>query len=72
MLLSQPKGDEDKPERHELEQGDFAFVPAWTEHQAVNDSEVDLHLVLIRSGGKPVEVNLTDWGGSEVKGALNE
>jgi uncharacterized RmlC-like cupin family protein len=67
LLLSQPKGDEEEPERHELGPGDFAFIPAWTEHQAVNESEVDFHLVLIRSGGKPVEVNLTDWGGPESK-----
>jgi uncharacterized RmlC-like cupin family protein len=67
-LLSQPKGDEEQPERHELGPGDFAFVPAWTEHQAVNESEAeDLHLVVIQSGGQPVEVNLTDWGGDEVK-----
>lgn len=66
MLLSQPTGDED-PERHPLAQGDFAFVPPWTEHQLVNESEVDFHLVLIRSGGKPVEVALTAWGGNELK-----
>ncbi|KAK4149943.1 hypothetical protein C8A00DRAFT_18449 [Chaetomidium leptoderma] len=69
-LLSQPKGNEEEPERHELGPGDFAFVPAWTEHQFVNESDdVDLHLVIIRSGGQPVEVNLTDWGGPEVKTA---
>ncbi|KAL2255476.1 hypothetical protein VTK26DRAFT_3270 [Humicola hyalothermophila] len=66
VLLSQPKGDDD-PERHPLEQGDFAFVPSWTEHQLVNDSDVDFHLVIIRSGGKPIEVALKDWGGNEVK-----
>ncbi|UKZ75792.1 hypothetical protein TrVFT333_003486 [Trichoderma virens FT-333] len=27
---------------HELQPGDFAFVPAWTEHQARNDSDQDL------------------------------
>ena len=67
MLLSQPKGDEEEPERHELGPGDFAFVPAWTEHQAVNESDTDFHLVVIRSGGSPVEVHLTDWGGPQVK-----
>ena len=71
LLLSQPKGNEEEPERHELGPGDFAFIPAWTEHQAVNESEVDFHLVLIRSGGKPVEVNLTDWGGPEAKVATS-
>jgi uncharacterized RmlC-like cupin family protein len=67
-LLSQPKGDDEEPVRHELGPGDFAFIPAWTENQAVNESEAeDLHLVVIQSGSHPVEVNLTDWGGSEVK-----
>jgi oxalate decarboxylase/phosphoglucose isomerase-like protein (cupin superfamily) len=66
-LLSQPKGDDEEPERHELGPGDFAFIPAWTEHQAVNESDSDFHLVIIRSGGSPVEVDLTGWGGSQVK-----
>ena len=67
VILSQPQGDNDEPERHELGPGDFAFIPAWTEHQAVNHSDTDFHLVITRSGGQPVEVNLTDWGGAEVK-----
>ncbi|KAL2138170.1 hypothetical protein VTI28DRAFT_7358 [Corynascus sepedonium] len=71
-ILSQPKGDDDEPERHELEPGDFAFIPAWTEHQAVNNSEVDWHLVIIRSGGRPIEVNLTGWGGAESKEAAKQ
>jgi hypothetical protein len=34
----------------------------------VNESESeDFHLVVIQSGSHPVEVNLTDWGGAEVK-----
>ncbi|GAB1317764.1 Cupin type-2 domain-containing protein [Madurella fahalii] len=68
VLLSHPRDEGDVPERYELAPGDFAFIPAWTEHQAVNESEDDFHLVVIRSGGQPVEVNLTDWGGSEAKG----
>jgi uncharacterized RmlC-like cupin family protein len=53
--------------RHPLSQGDFAFIPAWTEHQAVNESDhVDLVWVVVRSGPHPVEVSLTDWGGSQV------
>ncbi|KAK3292896.1 RmlC-like cupin domain-containing protein [Chaetomium fimeti] len=66
-LLSQPKGDDEEPERHELGPGDFAFIPAWTEHQAVNNSETDFHLVIIRTGGRPVEVDLTGWGGPQVE-----
>lgn len=37
------------------------------EHQFQNTSDqADLHLVIIRSGGAPVEVSLTDWGGSRL------
>ncbi|KAK4237540.1 hypothetical protein C8A03DRAFT_15930 [Achaetomium macrosporum] len=67
VLLSQPEGDDEEPKRHELGSGDFAFIPAWTEHQVVNESGVDFHLVVIRSGGQPVEVNLTDWGGPQTR-----
>ncbi|KAK4141326.1 uncharacterized protein C8A04DRAFT_14169 [Dichotomopilus funicola] len=66
-LLSQPRGDKEEPERHELGPGDFAFVPAWTEHQISNDSTVDFHLVIVRNGGSPVEVHLTGWGGPEAR-----
>jgi len=66
VLLSSPKDDEDEdneePERHAIEKGDFAFIPAWTEHQVVNESdEEDLHWVITRSGPQPVEVNLKGW-----------
>ncbi|KAK3896544.1 hypothetical protein C8A05DRAFT_20496, partial [Staphylotrichum tortipilum] len=55
LLLSQPTGTSDDPEPHPLATGDFAFVPAWTEHRFVNGSDVeDLHLVVIRSGPSPV------------------
>lgn len=60
-----------EPIQHPLSQGDFAFIPAWTEHQARNDSPTETVIwVVIRSGGSPVEVNLTDWGGetAEEKG----
>lgn len=56
------------PKRHELTKGDFAFIPAWTEHQALNQSEEeDLMWVVIRTGPSPVEVNLTEWEGPEAK-----
>ncbi|KAK0649015.1 RmlC-like cupin domain-containing protein [Cercophora newfieldiana] len=71
VLLSSPKDEDEedeKPERHPIEKGDFAFIPAWTEHQVVNESdEEDLHWVITRSGPQPVEVNLVDWGGDEAK-----
>ncbi|RFU79289.1 cupin, -type [Trichoderma arundinaceum] len=52
---------------HELQPGDFAFVPAWTEHQARNDTDQDLVWVITQSGPRPVGAILTDWGGQEVK-----
>ncbi|KAK4197412.1 hypothetical protein QBC40DRAFT_105981 [Triangularia verruculosa] len=70
-LLSQPKDEDERhPERQLIEKGDFAYIPAWLEHQAVNESDVeDLMLVVVRSGATPVEVNLKTWGGSELKSA---
>ncbi|KAK1830134.1 RmlC-like cupin domain-containing protein [Podospora conica] len=57
----------EKPERHVLSQGDFAVIPAWTEHQIVNESDTaELHWIVTRSGPSPVEVNLTGWGGPEL------
>ncbi|KAK1752982.1 RmlC-like cupin domain-containing protein [Echria macrotheca] len=59
--------EEEKPERQIIEKGDFAFIPAWREHQVLNESkDQDLHWVVIRSGPAPVEVDLLHWGG-EVK-----
>ena len=68
LLLTSPKDDESEAERHELSRGDFAFIPAWTEVQAVNEAaEEDLVWVVIRNGPRPVEVSLTDWGGPEAR-----
>ncbi|TQV97017.1 hypothetical protein V2A60_000332 [Cordyceps javanica] len=57
---------EEELRRHPLTAGDFAFVPAWTEHQIRNDTDVDLVMVVIQSGSRPVGAILTDWGGDEV------
>ena len=51
--------------RYELSPGDFAFVPAWTEHQVLNESDQEVVWIVIRSGPYPTVVNLTEWGGSE-------
>jgi uncharacterized RmlC-like cupin family protein len=68
VLLTGPNNGDVEPKRHELAKGDFAFIPAWTEHQALNESEhEDLMWVVIRTGGSPVEVNLTSWEGPEAK-----
>ncbi|KAH6609021.1 cupin [Trichoderma cornu-damae] len=52
---------------HDLQPGDFAFVPAWTEHQARNDMDQDLVWVVVQSGPRPVGAILADWGSKEVK-----
>lgn len=71
-LLTGPDDEQSEPKRHQLGKGDFVFVPAWTEHQALNESEdEDLVWVVIRSGPQPVEVSLTDWGGPEAKVEVN-
>ena len=69
VLLSTPKElDEEgkeKPERHYVDKGDFAFIPAWTEHQFLNESDKDLVWVVTRSGLLPAEVSLTGWAGGK-------
>jgi uncharacterized RmlC-like cupin family protein len=57
-----------EPKRYVLAKGDFAFIPAWTEHQALNESEEDdLMWIVIRTGPSPVQVDLTEWEGPEAK-----
>lgn len=53
--------------KHELLPGDFALIPAWTEHQEVNEGEEEVVWIITRSGGVPEVVNLEEWGGKEVK-----
>ncbi|KAI1209307.1 RmlC-like cupin [Annulohypoxylon truncatum] len=60
-------GADEEPKRHELSPGDFAFVPPWTEHQEINETDENVVWVLIRSGPEPVVVYLTGWGGDEAK-----
>ncbi|KAJ6781047.1 hypothetical protein PWT90_07232 [Aphanocladium album] len=57
---------EEELRRHQLTPGDFAFVPAWTEHQIENNTDSDLVMVVMQSGPRPVGAILTDWGGDEV------
>jgi uncharacterized RmlC-like cupin family protein len=49
-----------------LSPGDFALIPAWTEHQEVNNSDEDVVWIISRSGSTPVVVNLSGWGGKTV------
>ncbi|KAJ2971187.1 hypothetical protein NQ176_g7820 [Zarea fungicola] len=60
------EGFEEEPRLHTLTAGDFAFVPAWTEHQMENNTDADLVMVVIQSGSRPVGAILSDWGGDEV------
>jgi len=48
--------------RQELSPGDFALIPAWTEHQEVNGGEEEVTWIITRSGSEPVVVNLKGWG----------
>ncbi|KAK2596835.1 hypothetical protein N8I77_012726 [Diaporthe amygdali] len=63
-----PTREEEQPQRHELSPGDFVFIPAWTEHQVVNEAEEgDIVWVLIQSGGERVQVDLDGWGGERIQ-----
>ncbi|KAF7519233.1 hypothetical protein G7054_g13147 [Neopestalotiopsis clavispora] len=53
--------------RTPLEPGDFCLIPAWMEHQEVNDGDEKLVLCVVRSGRTPAVVNLTGWGGEDAK-----
>lgn len=60
---------EETPQRHVLNRGDFAVVPAWTEYQVRNESPSggeDVQWLVVQSGSRPVGANLTDWGGAEI------
>ncbi|KAI0452424.1 RmlC-like cupin domain-containing protein [Xylaria acuta] len=52
--------------RVELEPGDYALIPAFMEHQEVNDGDEDVVWTIVRSGRVPEVVNLTGWGGEPV------
>ncbi|KPM44587.1 hypothetical protein AK830_g1910 [Neonectria ditissima] len=52
--------------KHPLSPGDFAFIPAWTEHQVKNESDQDLVWLIIQSGRSPISADLADWGGDMV------
>ncbi|KAI1418955.1 RmlC-like cupin domain-containing protein [Xylaria sp. FL1777] len=49
--------------RADLEPGDFALIPAFMEHQEVNDGDEDVVWSIVRSGRVPEVVNLGGWGG---------
>ena len=50
--------------RQVLAPGDFALIPAWAEHQEVNDGDEEVVWCIVRSGREPVVCNVEEWGGS--------
>jgi len=53
--------------RQDLGPGDFCLIPAYAEHQEVNDGDEEVTWSIVRSGRTPCVVNLDGWGGGEVK-----
>ncbi|USW48396.1 Putative rmlC-like cupin domain superfamily, rmlC-like jelly roll protein [Septoria linicola] len=54
-----------KKKQH-LAPGDFALIPAYAEHQEVNESDEDVVWAIVRSGKEPIVVNLEGGWGSSV------
>jgi uncharacterized RmlC-like cupin family protein len=48
--------------RQELAPGDFALIPAYAEHQEVNDGDEEVAWIITRGGRNPVVHNLEGWG----------
>lgn len=47
-----------------LSPGDFALIPAYAEHQEVNEGDEEVEFIITRSGRVPEAVNLQGWGDS--------
>ncbi|RWA06197.1 hypothetical protein EKO27_g8903 [Xylaria grammica] len=67
VLVTNTGDGEDHLKRHELSAGDFAFIPPWTEHQEINETDEDVVWILIRSGPEPLVVWLSGWDGDQAK-----
>ncbi|KAF8852824.1 hypothetical protein BDZ45DRAFT_729923 [Acephala macrosclerotiorum] len=73
LLLERKQKEDEKSGKlsygasEELSPSDFALIPAWTEHQEINDGDEEVTWIITRSGGAPVVVNLEGWGGSVKK-----
>ncbi len=52
--------------RVDLAPGDYALIPAYSEHQEVNDGDEEVIWAIVRSGHVPEVVNLSGWGGQPV------
>lgn len=57
--------DGGKKKQH-LAPGDYALIPAYAEHQEVNESDEDVVWAIVRSGKEPIVVNLEKGWGSSV------
>ena len=53
---------ENGKKRQELDPGDFALIPAFVEHQEINEGDEELEWIITRSGRVPVVENLKGWG----------
>lgn len=53
--------------RQDLGPGDFCLIPAFAEHQEVNDGDEEVTWSIVRSGRTPCVINLDGWGGKESK-----
>lgn len=53
--------------RTDLAPGDFALIPAYCEHQEVNEGDEEVEWIITRSGKTPLAINLEGWGGEESK-----
>ncbi|KAL8995011.1 MAG: hypothetical protein Q9188_006910 [Gyalolechia gomerana] len=51
--------------KQDLAPGDFALIPAWAEHQEVNNSSEEVTWIISRSGRAPVVDNLAGWEASK-------
>ncbi|KAL8747040.1 MAG: hypothetical protein Q9190_001038 [Brigantiaea leucoxantha] len=47
--------------RQQLSPGDFALIPAYAQHQEVNDGAEEVVWIITRSGRTPVVKNLEGW-----------
>ena len=50
--------------KQQLAPGDYALIPAYAEHQEVNESYEDVVWCIVRSGREPKVVNVEGWGKS--------
>ncbi|KAM0551905.1 hypothetical protein ACHAPJ_008244 [Fusarium lateritium] len=65
LVVNEAVGSELK--HHQLSPGDFAFVPAWIEHQIKNDTDEDVQWLVIQNGSTPIRADLTEWGGDVIE-----